>query len=81
MALNAKQQKKFKRWQNETEKRTTTIITDIVLQYFVIFTLSLLWDRIAECLHLRHDDGIGAMQVVICIICIAQMIRYYRVTR
>lgn len=81
MALNSKQQKKFRRWQNETEKKTEMIVESIVFQYFGVFCFALLWDRIASSLHLRHNADLGFGQVIVCLICLVQMIRWWRVTR
>lgn len=81
MALTNKQRKKLNRTLNGIDQRYNAVITDIIFQYFAVFCVSLLFDRIAASLFWQYQKGFGVGQIAVCVICIVQMGRYYKMIR
>ena len=82
MALTGKKQKKLGRWIRNTEDKFNLIVTDKVIEYFVLLCFVLLFDRIADMFRLfafiNYHKGVGALQIGVAVVCIIQMVRYTR---
>ena len=76
MSITEKKRKKLTKWVLGARTKQNAILTDIMIQYFIIFCIAIFWDKICWQLQIKHDAGFGWIQILVCIGCIAQMYRY-----
>ena len=80
-AMPEKKKKKLKKKILKIEDKQDIILTQIVLQYFVIFCITLLFDQIVGKVffpYIRLEKGIGFMQYIAAGCCLLLMIRLWR---
>ena len=58
-------------------KKNERLTNSIIYQWFMIYSIAFLYDVIANYFHWRHQESWGAEQIIIMVICIMMMIRYY----
>lgn len=81
MSFSGKQRKKLTKKLFRIEDKQDIILTEIVLQYFVIFCIILLFDQIVEKIlfpYLKLSKGIGFVQYLMAGGCLLLMVRLWR---
>ena len=81
MSLNTKEKKKLTKKILRIDEKQDIILTEIVLQYFVIFCVTLLFDQIVGKMffpYMRFGEGIGFMQYIMAGSCLLLMVRLWR---
>lgn len=78
MALTEKQRKKLTRFVKSAEDRLKDLMIEQAIQYFILFCIILMWDKIATILYIRHSPGISVLQILGASICLFQTIRFAR---
>lgn len=78
MGITTKFRKKLTRTLEELEKKSDATIKGIILQYVVILVLSLAFDLIANAVAIQYQPGIGYEQIGVAVICVVQIVRYWR---
>jgi len=81
MSFTQKKQKKVTRFMNESKSKFNFVFVDLCFQYLIVFIIALFFDRIAQALFLRFQPGLGGGQIIICLISLFQVIRYFKMIK
>jgi len=70
--------KKHQQFISRSNDRFNMIFLELCIQWFIIFCVVMLWDRICQMMLWHYNPGIGPGQVIVAIISGAQVVRYAR---
>ena len=81
MSLTGKKRKKLTRWIGRADTKFNLVLIDLCLQYLVIMIVTIFFDYIASKMLWHHNEGYGAGQIIIIVVCLLQIFRYAKMIK